>query len=205
MDYPFDSNGQLIHDVCERARLERDPAYDGVFFICARTTRIYCRPICPVRQPRPENVWFAASAAAAEARGYRPCLRCRPESAPFSPAWRGTAATVDRALRIINEGYLATHTADDLASRIGVSTRHLRRLFQQHTDSTIRQAHNTHRLHEAKRLITDTEREFSDIAFAAGFGSVRRFNEVVRRSFGRTPGQLRSTRRRNQSTFKETG
>src|SRR4051812_6996645 len=115
---------------CERARVSRNAAYDGRFFTGVRTTGIYCRPVCPVRPAQGRNVEFYASAAAAEAAGYRPCLRCRPETAPFSPAWKGSRTTVDRAVRLINEGFLDKQGVEELASRLGVGTRHLGRLFQ---------------------------------------------------------------------------
>ncbi len=190
---PFDSHGNLLIKVCETARLARDPAYDGVFFVCVRTTKIYCRPVCRVKMPLAKNVCFVVSAAAAEARGFRPCLRCRPETLPLSPAWRGTQAVVQRALSIIEEGYLNNHSIVELAERLGVGARHLNRLFVRHAGSSIRWVAATHRLHRAKCLISDTNDCFGDIAFASGFGSVRRFNAVIRAAYGRTPSQLRSS------------
>src|SRR5262249_1527961 len=105
-DDPMDGALNFSIEECERARIVRDPAYDGRFFIGVRTTRIYCRPVCPARPAKPENVRFYPSAAAAEAAGFRPCLRCRPETAPFSPAWKGSLATVERAVRLIEQGAL---------------------------------------------------------------------------------------------------
>ena len=190
---PFDSSGKLIREVCETALLARDPAYDGVFFVCVRTTKIYCRPVCRVKMPLAKNVRFVVSAAAAEACGYRACLRCRPETLPWSPAWRGTQAVVHRALGIIDGGYLNSHSTVELAERLGVGVRHLNRLFVRHAGSSIRQVAATHRLHRAKCLISDTDDCFGDIAFASGFGSIRRFNAVIRAAYGRTPSQLRSS------------
>ncbi len=130
---------------CDAARLRRDPAYDGVFFIAVRTTRIYCRPVCRVRQPLSKNISFYPSAAAAERAGYRPCLRCRPETAPFCPAWRGTRTTVERALRLIEDGALDGGSVESLAGRLGVGARHLTRLFARHLGASPRQVAGTRR------------------------------------------------------------
>jgi len=181
----------LIESACENARQIRDPVFDGVFFICVRTTRIYCRTICRVKLPLAKNVIFAPTAAAAEQSGYRPCLRCRPESAPGSAAWIGTKAVVKRGLRIIEEGYLDTHSIADLAERLGIGTRHVNRLFQQYTGATPRQLAATRRMHNAKRLINDTNMSFSDIAFESGYGSIRRFNDIFQKTYGKTPSAIR--------------
>src|SRR5499426_3997579 len=114
---------------CDRARLARDPRFDGMFFTGVRTTRIYCRPVCPVRPAKGANVTFYPSAAAAEAAGFRPCLRCRPEAAPFSPAWKGSRTTVERALRLIDDGALDSHGVEELAIRLGIGSRQLSRRF----------------------------------------------------------------------------
>src|SRR5271167_3091706 len=125
----------LDWDVCDRARLARDRAFDGSFFTGVRTTRIYCRPVCPVRPARSANVLFFGSAAA-ERAGFRPCLRCRPETAPGSPAWSGTATTVTRGMRLIEEGFLNEASVAELADRLGLGPRHLLRLFLRHTGAT---------------------------------------------------------------------
>src|SRR5258708_10531071 len=117
---------------CERARVSRNRNYDGRFFSGVRTTRIYCRPVCPVRPAQGRNVTFYPSAAAAEAAGYRPCLRCRPETAPFSPAWKGSRTTVERALRLIHRGVLDYKSVEAFAGGFGVGSRHLSRLFLTH-------------------------------------------------------------------------
>src|SRR5580704_4298652 len=122
--------------VCYRAVLARDPRYDGRFFTCVKTTRIYCRPICPARPPKLENCIFVPTAAAAQAGGFRPCLRCRPESSPELDAWRGTAATVSRALKLIEAGALDLDDVEVLADRLGIGSRQLRRLFRQHVGAT---------------------------------------------------------------------
>lgn len=178
--------------VCERARQARDPRFDGRFFVGVRTTGIYCRPICPVRLPRAENVRFFASAAAAAEAGFRPCLRCRPESSPGTSAWAGTASTVARALRLIHDGALDASGVDALAARLGIGARHLDRLFRRHLGATPVRVAQTRRLHLAKTLLDETRLPLVEIAHAAGFGSVRRFNEAVRASFGRSPGALRA-------------
>src|SRR5436853_2796801 len=138
---------------CERARVSRNRVYDGRFFTGVRTTGVYCRPVCPVRPARGCNVEFFPSAAAAEVAGYRPCLRCRPETAPFSPAWKGSRTTVDRAMRLINDGFLNHADVEALASRLGVGARHLGRLFQKHVGASPAQVARTTRIQKAKRLI----------------------------------------------------
>lgn len=179
--------------VCERARQARDPRFDGRFFIGVRTTGVYCRPICPVRIPLAKNVDFYPSAAAAAEAGFRPCLRCRPEASPGTPAWNGSSTTVNRALRLIEAGALDAGSMDALATRLGVGTRHLSRLFQRHLGASPIAVAQTRRLHFAKKLIDETRLPLQDIALAAGFGSVRRFNAVFARTYGRSPGTLRKT------------
>jgi AraC family transcriptional regulator, regulatory protein of adaptative response / methylated-DNA-[protein]-cysteine methyltransferase len=181
----------LDWDVCHRARLARDRAFDGAFFTGVRTTRIYCRPVCPVRPARSENVVFFGSAAAAERAGFRPCLRCRPETAPGSPAWSGTATTVARGMRLIEEGFLDEASVAELADRLGVGPRHLLRLFLRHTGAPPSEIAATRRVQAAKRLIDQTTMGLSDIAFAAGFRSVRRFNDAFRATYGRPPSSFR--------------
>src|SRR4051795_1356514 len=126
----------IDRDTCDRARLARARAFDGLFFSGVRSTRIYCRPVCPVRPARSENVTFYATAAAAERAGFRPCLRCRPETAPGSPAWLGTATTVARGMRLIQGGFLDKASVSDLSEHLGIGPRHLLRLFLQHAGAT---------------------------------------------------------------------
>jgi AraC family transcriptional regulator of adaptative response/methylated-DNA-[protein]-cysteine methyltransferase len=183
----------LDWQICDRARLARDPAYDGLFFTGVRTTRIYCRPVCPVRPARSANVIFFGSAAAAERAGFRPCLRCRPEAAPGSPAWNGTATTVARAMRLIIEGgFLNEASVAELADRLGIGPRQLLRLFVRHTGATPTQVAATRRVQNAKRLIDETEMPMSEIAHAAGFSSLRRFNDAFRATYGRPPSSFRA-------------
>jgi AraC family transcriptional regulator, regulatory protein of adaptative response / methylated-DNA-[protein]-cysteine methyltransferase len=181
----------LDRATCDRARLARDPVFDGLFFTGVRTTRIYCRPVCPVRPARSENVVFFPSAAAAERAGFRPCLRCRPETAPGSPAWNGTRSTVGRAMRLIDQGFLDRASVADLAERLGIGPRHLLRLFLRHAGATPSEVAATRRIQAAKRLIDNTTQPLAEIAFAAGFGSVRRFNDAFRATYKRPPSSFR--------------
>jgi AraC family transcriptional regulator, regulatory protein of adaptative response / methylated-DNA-[protein]-cysteine methyltransferase len=176
---------------CERARITRDRRYDGRFFTGVRTTGIYCRPVCPVRPALARNVSFYPSAAAAEAAGFRPCLRCRPEAAPFSPAWKGSRATVERALRLIQGGALDGSSVEVLSDRLGIGTRHLSRLFQKHLGASPLQAAKTARVQRAKRLLDETDLSMAQIAMRAGFGSLRRFNAVFAEVYARPPTQIR--------------
>src|SRR5579863_3817490 len=174
-----------------RARLARDVRFDGKFFVGAHSTRIYCRPSCPVPTIPEKNVRYFPSAAAAAEAGFRPCLRCRPECSPGTPAWLGTPSTVSRALRLISESGLDDGGVEVLAERLGVGSRHLRRLFLQHLGATPTAVAHTRRLHFAKKLIDETSLPMSQIAIASGFGCVRRFNAGIRNVYHRTPTQIR--------------
>lgn len=186
--------------ILEEARKARDPRFDGRFFIGVRTTGIYCRPVCPVKLPRQENVSFFDSAAAASEAGYRPCLRCRPEASPGTPAWLGTSTTVKRALRLINEGALDDGSIGELSDRLGVTRRHLNRLFIKHLGASPNTIAQTRRLQFAKRLIDETNLSMTEIAMAAGYGSIRRFNDHFKRTYKASPSGLR----RAGSSSKET-
>jgi AraC family transcriptional regulator of adaptative response / DNA-3-methyladenine glycosylase II len=177
--------------VCSRARLSRDARFDGKFFIGVLTSRIYCRPICPARTSLEKNVRYFPTAAAAAEAGFRPCLRCRPECSPGTPAWVGTPVTVSRALHLIDESGLEDGGVDCLAERLGVGSRHLRRLFLQHLGATPSAVARTRRLHFAKKLISETSLPMNQIALAAGFGCVRRFNAGILQVYHRTPTQIR--------------
>jgi len=181
--------------VCSRARLSRDARFDGRFYIGVRTTYIYCRPICPARTVKEENVRYFLTAAAAADAGYRPCLRCRPELSPGTPAWFGTSTTVSRALRLISESSLEDRGVDGLAARLGIGPRQLRRLFLRHLGAPPVAVAKTRRLHFAKKLIDETCLPMGQIALAAGFGSVRRFNAAFRQTYKRTPTELRRSAR----------
>jgi AraC family transcriptional regulator, regulatory protein of adaptative response / DNA-3-methyladenine glycosylase II len=177
--------------VCSRARLSRDPRFDGKFFIGVVGSRVYCRPICPAPTAKEKNCRYFATAAAAAEAGFRPCLRCRPECSPGTPAWLGTSNTVSRALRLIAESGLEDGGVEVLAERLGVGSRHLRRLFLRHLGATPIAVAQTRRLHFAKKLIDETTLPMSQIALASGFGSVRRFNAGIRKVYHRTPTQIR--------------
>ncbi len=179
----------------EKARQSRDPRFDGRFFVGVTSTGIYCRPVCPVKVPRPQNVRFFGSAAAAAEAGFRPCLRCRPESAPGTPAWRGTSTTVTRGLRLINEGALDGGSVTALAARLGVTSRHLTRLFQEHLGASPKTIALTRRLQFAKKLLNETTLPLTEIAMTAGYGSIRRFNDHFRAVYGKPPGELRRSAR----------
>jgi AraC family transcriptional regulator of adaptative response / DNA-3-methyladenine glycosylase II len=181
----------------ERARISRDARFDGQFYVGVKTTKIYCRPICPARTARACNVSFYPSAAAAEQAGYRPCLRCRPETAPFSPAWNGTLSTVTRALKLIKGGALDDSSVDDLAARLGIGARRLCRLFQKHLGASPVQVAQTTRVQTAKRLLDQTDLPMTEIAMRAGFRSLRRFNAAFAEVYRRPPTAVRRCTRRN--------
>ena len=181
----------LDHGALYRAFRARDARFDGRVFVGVRTTGVYCRPICPARTPRRENMTFFPSAAAAQEAGFRPCLRCRPETAPELAAWRGTSNTVARALPLIELGALDEAGVDSLASRLGVGERQLRRLFRQHLGASPVAVAQTRRVLLAKQLLHETSLPMADVAMASGFGSIRRFNETFQHLFGRAPGALR--------------
>jgi AraC family transcriptional regulator of adaptative response / DNA-3-methyladenine glycosylase II len=182
---------ELNHEQCYAILKSRDERYDGRFFAGVLTTGIYCRPICPAPKPKAENVRFFVTAAAAEESGLRPCLRCRPESSPGTPDWCGTSATVNRALRLIGEGVLDEHGLPELASRLHVGPRQLRRLFVQHLGASPIAVAQNRRILFAKKLISETTLPMTEIAFSAGFSSIRRFNDAMQGAYGRPPTALR--------------
>ena len=179
-------------DACYRAIQSRDPRFDGRFFTGVKSTGIYCRPICPARTPKFENCNFYLSAAAAQEAGFRPCLRCRPEVSPDFAFWRGTSNTVSRGLALIAGGDIDAGTSvEQLAGRLGVGERQLRRLFQQHLGASPISIIQTRRLLFAKQLIHETQLPMSEVALAAGYGSIRRFNDTFRKLYNRPPSSLR--------------
>lgn len=178
-------------DTCYRALQARDRRFDGRFFCAVTTTGVYCRPVCSAITPRRRNCLFFACAAAAESAGFRPCLRCRPEAAPGTAAWRGTATTVARGLQLIEQGALDEGSVEDLAARLGVGQRHLRRLFVEHLGAPPLAIAQSRRAHFAKQLIVDTQLPITTVAFAAGYRNVRRFNAELKRVFHRAPTELR--------------
>jgi AraC family transcriptional regulator of adaptative response / DNA-3-methyladenine glycosylase II len=196
---------RLDPEICYRALASRDARFDGRFFTGVLSTGIYCRPICPARTPRRENVRFFACAAAASQAGLRPCLRCRPEASPGTPGWLGTSATVSRALGLIGEGALDRGSADALAARLGIGERHLRRLFDEHLGASPLAVAQTRRVHFAKMLMDETDLSASKAAFAAGFSSIRRFNAAMRAAYGRSPTEIRKASRRASSSGGDAG
>jgi AraC family transcriptional regulator of adaptative response/methylated-DNA-[protein]-cysteine methyltransferase len=172
----------------------RDPVWDGIVFVAVKTTGVYCRPVCPARTPLARNVKFYRSAAAAERAGFRPCLRCRPETAPFCPAWKGTRTTVERALALIEQGALDQNDVAALADLLGIGTRHLSRLFAEHVDASPLQVALSLRIQRAKRLIDATDFPIRLIAERAGFQSTRRMSAAFARLYGRSPSVLRKHR-----------
>lgn len=177
---------------CDRARAAKDPRFDGLFFTAVRSTRIYCRPVCPAPTPKQSNVSYFATAAAAANAGYRPCLRCRPELSPGA-SWGGEN-TVQRALSRIADGALEEGSVETLAKEVGVSGRQLRRLFLQHSGATPIAVHTTRRLLLAKQLLTETTLPVTQVAFASGFQSVRRFNAAFTEGCGMAPTAIRRLR-----------
>jgi len=184
----------LDASTCYRALSARDSRFDGRFFTGVVTTGIYCRPVCPARTPRRENVRFFPCAAAAEKEGFRACRRCRPDAAPGTPAWAGTSATVARALRLISAGVLDERPVDALSAQLGIGDRHLRRLFRDELGASPGEIAATRRVHFARNLLFETDLPVADVAFSAGFGSIRRFNEAFRDTFACTPAEYRRAR-----------
>jgi AraC family transcriptional regulator of adaptative response / DNA-3-methyladenine glycosylase II len=186
----------MDHLACYRAISTRDARFDGRLFVGVKTTGIYCRPICPARTPKFENVSFFALAVAAQEAGFRPCLRCRPEISPELAFWRGTSNTVLCALALIEAGGLDADDVEGLADRLGVGARQLRRLFRQHVGASPIAVAQTRRVLLAKQLIHGTQLPMAEVALASGFGSVRRFNEAFHDLFGRPPARLRRSKDR---------
>lgn len=185
----------LNHDLCYAALKSRDARFDGRFFTAVSTTGIYCRPICPATRPQSKNVHFYSTAAEASDAGFRPCLRCRPESSPGSPEWNGSSALVVRAIRLINEGVMDDGGLDAVSAHLHIGSRQLRRLFGEHLGVSPVTIAQTRRLHFAKKLIDETHLPMTDVALSAGYRSVRRFNDVFQKTYQRTPTELRRTNR----------
>lgn len=197
MRYNWDM--ELDPRTCYRALRTRDTRFDGRFFTGVTSTGVYCRPVCPARAPHRAHCRFFACAAAAQAAGFRPCLRCRPETAPGTPPWVGTSTTVARALRLIADDGLGAGGVPDLAERLGVGERHLRRLFLQHLGATPIAVVQTQRVLFAKKLLEETSLPMTTVAQEAGFASVRRFNAAMHATYGRPPSTLRRVRREDSA------
>jgi AraC family transcriptional regulator of adaptative response / DNA-3-methyladenine glycosylase II len=177
--------------VCEQARLSRDARFDGLFFTAVSSTGIYCRPVCPAPTPKRHNITYYASAAAAEAAGFRPCLRCRPELAPNSDVLRRGDTLVARALQLIDAGELEEASLAQLAQRLALSDRQLRRLFVERLGAAPLAVHTTRRLLFAKQLLSETALPVTQIALASGFRSLRRFNAAFQQAYRLAPSELR--------------
>ncbi len=192
-------------EACLRAMRSRDARFDGRFCTAVRTTRIYCRPSCPALTPRTENVSFFPSAAAAQDAGYRACRRCRPDAVPGSPDWDARGDVVARTVRLIADGVVDREGVSGLASRLGYSVRHLQRLTQRELGASPLALARSQRAHTARLLIETTDLPMSEVAFAAGFGSIRSFNEAVTLSYARTPSELRARRPARRPTVRTLG
>jgi AraC family transcriptional regulator of adaptative response / DNA-3-methyladenine glycosylase II len=179
--------------ICEQARLARDPRFDGRFFTAVLTTGIYCRPVCPAPAPKEKNVRYFATSSEAFAAGFRPCLRCRPESAPKSPAWLGTETTVRRALSLLDSTSGHDCSIEVLAERLGISDRHLRRLFRQYLGVNPQDYLQYRNLLFAKKLLAETRLPILDVAVASGFNSRRRFNAAFREKLQLAPSDIRKS------------
>ncbi|WP_236239485.1 AlkA N-terminal domain-containing protein [Streptomyces sp. CC228A] len=176
---------------CVRAVRSKDARFDGWFFTAVLTTRIYCRPSCPVVPPKPQNMVFYPSAAACQQAGFRACKRCRPDTSPGSPEWNARADTVARAMRLIRDGVVDREGVPGLAARLGYSTRQIERQLRAELGAGPLALARAQRAQTARVLIETTDLPFADVAFAAGFSSVRTFNETVREVFALAPGELR--------------
>jgi AraC family transcriptional regulator of adaptative response / DNA-3-methyladenine glycosylase II len=180
-------------EACYRAIASRDRRFEGRFVLGVKTTGVYCRPGCPAPLPKRVNTLFFSYPAAAEEAGFRPCMRCRPDTSPGSPLWSGTSATVTRALKLILDGTLDDDGVETLAERLGIGSRHLRRLFSEHVGASPAAIARTRRAHFARKLIDETGLPMTQVAFGAGFSSIRRFNESIRDTFRKSPRALRRT------------
>lgn len=175
-----------------RAVDARDPSFDGVFFVAITSTHIYCRPICPSRRAHRENRRFYVTRDAAEQSGYRPCRRCRPESAPGQAAVDAVPRLAHRATELIARGALDGRSVKELALELGMSERHVRRALEREAGASPSRLALAQRLATAARLLADTRRPITQVAYASGFQSLRRFNSAFRERFAMTPGQWRS-------------
>ncbi|TNE45482.1 MAG: DNA-3-methyladenine glycosylase 2 family protein [Deltaproteobacteria bacterium] len=188
----------LSSEICYRAVQSKDTRFDGVFYVGVQTTGIYCRPVCPARTPAQKNCTFFKHAAEAEQAGYRACFRCRPELAPGESSVDASSRLAQRAMSFIQEGFLNSHSVHDLADKLKVTSRHLRRTLNQEVGATPQQLAQSKRLALAKQLLHETSLSLTDVAFASGFSSVRRFNDQFQKTLGCTPSSLRRTSSPNE-------
>lgn len=178
----------------QSARLSKDPRFDGLFFVAVKTTGIYCRPICPAVSPKEENVSYVNTAIEAANLGCRPCLRCRPDSAPGSNPWKGTNTTFERAIKLINNGELIDHSIEQLSERLGISSRYLNTLFQAKLGISAKKYALYQQALFAKSLLQQSHLAISEVAFACGFSSVRRFNDYFAQNLKTTPSKIRKNK-----------
>ncbi|MEZ8025325.1 AlkA N-terminal domain-containing protein [Vibrio sp. 1F255] len=191
MSKKINHNSSLTSEQCHLARYARDARFDGMFFTAVKTTGIFCRPICPATLPKEENVEYFSHQAQALKAGYRPCLRCRPDSAPFSPAWKGVETTFLRAMQLIDNGALNSGSIVDLATRLGISDRYLRTLFDNYIGVSPKQYSLYSQLMFAKQLLHTSSMSITDVGFASGFNSTRRFNDAFQKELQLSPSQIR--------------
>ncbi|WP_086773970.1 AlkA N-terminal domain-containing protein [Vibrio coralliirubri] len=191
MSKKINHNSSLTSEQCHLARYARDARFDGMFFTAVKTTGIFCRPICPATPPKEENVEYFSHQAQALKAGYRPCLRCRPDSAPFSPAWKGVETTFLRAMQLIDNGALNSGSIVDLATRLGISDRYLRTLFDNYIGVSPKQYSLYSQLMFAKQLLHTSSMSITDVGFASGFNSTRRFNDAFQKELQLSPTQIR--------------
>ncbi|TKG02192.1 AlkA N-terminal domain-containing protein [Vibrio sp. F13] len=191
MSKNINHNSSLTSEQCHLARYARDARFDGMFFTAVKTTGIFCRPICPATPPKEENVEYFSHQAQALKAGYRPCLRCRPDSAPFSPAWKGVETTFLRAMQLIDNGALNSGSIVDLATRLGISDRYLRTLFDNYIGVSPKQYSLYSQLMFAKQLLHTSSMSITDVGFASGFNSTRRFNDAFQKELQLSPSQIR--------------
>ncbi|WP_169580862.1 MULTISPECIES: AlkA N-terminal domain-containing protein [Microbacterium] len=195
----------MTFDERYRAIDSRDTRFDGQFVTAVRSTGIYCRPSCPARTPKPSNVTFYPTSAAAHEAGYRACKRCLPEAAPGSPQWNLRGDTAGRAMRLIADGVVEREGVPGLARRLGYSPRHLTRLLSSELGAGPLALSRAHRAQTARMLLVGTDMPAADVAFSAGFASVRQFNDTVREVFGLAPLELRARRRAHSGSAVQPG
>ncbi|UPR36465.1 DNA-3-methyladenine glycosylase 2 family protein [Vibrio cyclitrophicus] len=197
MSKKINHNSTLTSEQCHLARYARDARFDGMFFTAVKTTGIFCRPICPASPPKEENVEYFSHQAQALKAGYRPCLRCRPDSAPFSPAWKGVETTFLRAMQLIDNGALNSGSIVELATRLGISDRYLRTLFDNYIGVSPKQYSLYSQLMFAKQLLHTSSMSITDVGFASGFNSTRRFNDAFLKELQLSPSQIRRAKPSN--------
>ena len=201
-DHSFNHKNKSNHEIYQQARLSRDARFDGQFFIAVKTTGIYCRPICPAKSSLEKNVEYFDYAHLAAQAGYRPCLRCHPDSAPNSPLWNGVSTTLKRAKQFIDDGVLEDGSLTDLSDRLGISDRYLRQLFDQQLGISPKAYALFRQCEFAKNLLHQTSLSITQIAYASGFRSVRRFNDCLKKQFSLNPSGIRKNKRQTSKPLK---